>query len=121
MLSPRFAKATLDERKKVMTRSNRIALVLFLMYAAISALAQSEAKKSFDQIKSLAGTWEGKNSQNEPLQVTFKVTSDGSAVMSEIIAPKEDMITMFHMNGPDKLMLTHYCGAGNQPRMQAKA
>ena len=93
-----------------MTQSHRIALVLFVIFAAASALAQSGAQKSFEQIKSLAGTWEGKNEQNQPLQVTFRVTSDGSAVMSEIIAPKEDMITMFHMNGPDKLMLTHYCG-----------
>ena len=103
-----------------MTQSHRIALVLFVIFAAASALAQSEAQKSFDQLKSLAGTWEGKNKQNQPLQVTFRVTSEGSALMSEIIAPKEDMITIFHMNGPDKLMLTHYCAAGNQPRMQAK-
>ncbi len=38
--------------------------------------------------------------------------------MSEIIG-HEDMISMFHLDGPDKLLLTHYCSAGNQPRMQA--
>jgi hypothetical protein len=29
------------------------------------------------------------------------------------------MISMIHLDGPDKLLLTHYCSIGNQPRMQA--
>jgi len=102
-----------------MKKSNRVALAFFVMLAATAALAQSDAQKSFDQLKSLAGTWEGKNSMNEPMQVSFKVTSNGSAVMSEINGHGENMITMFHLDGPNKLLLTHYCGAGNQPRMQA--
>ena len=32
-----------------------------------------------------------------------------------------DMISMIHMDGPDRLLITHYCSAGNQPRMQASA
>jgi hypothetical protein len=40
--------------------------------------------------------------------------------MSEIIGEgHEDMISMIHMDGANRLMLTHYCGAGNQPRMTA--
>lgn len=36
--------------------------------------------------------------------------------MSEIHGHgSEDMITMFHLDG-DRLMMTHYCAAGNQPR-----
>jgi hypothetical protein len=45
----------------------------------------------------------------------------GSALMSEIHGHgPEDMITMFHMDG-DRLLLTHYCGAGNHPRMKVIA
>jgi putative NIF3 family GTP cyclohydrolase 1 type 2 len=50
------------------------------------------------------------------------VTAGGTALLSEIEGHGgEDMISMFHLDGPDRLLLTHYCGAGNQPRMQATA
>jgi hypothetical protein len=40
--------------------------------------------------------------------------------MSEIIgAGHEDMISMIHLDGPNRLLMTHYCGVGNQPRMAA--
>jgi hypothetical protein len=52
------------------------------------------------------------------------LTAGGSALMSEIqgeVAGKsDDMISMIHMDG-NRLLLTHYCEAGNQPRMQATA
>jgi len=96
-------------------KSIRIATSIFLMLFTTIALAQSDAQKSFDKLKSLTGSWEGKGSQGQPVQVSFRVTSAGSALMSEIQGP-EDMITMFHMDG-DRLLMTHYCGTGNQPRM----
>jgi hypothetical protein len=101
-------------------KSARIVLSTLLLATAVS-FSQTAAQKSFDQIKSLAGTWEGKNSQGEPLQVTFKSTAGGSAVMGEIAGHGHDMITMFHLDGPDRLLVTHYCSAGNQPRMLASA
>jgi hypothetical protein len=91
--------------------------VVVVLYASL-ALAQSDARKSFDQLKGLEGMWEGKNSQGQPLSVSFRMTAGGSALMSEIHGHgPENMITMFHMDG-DRLLLTHYCGAGNQPRMK---
>jgi len=56
--------------------------------------------------------------EGSALRVDFKVTGGGSTVMSEIYG-KEDMISMFHLDGANRLLLTHYCAAGNQPRMQA--
>jgi hypothetical protein len=101
-------------------KSFRIALPLFLLLTATAALAESDAQKSFDRLKSLVGTWEGKNSAGEPLKVSFRLTAGGSAIMSEIEGHGEDMISMFHLDG-DRLILTHYCAAGNQPRMVASA
>lgn len=104
-----------------MTKSTRLLSLVFLAAAALtatSALAQTDAQRAFATIKSMPGSWEGKTVNGQPIQVNYKVTAGGSAVMSEILG-KEDMITMFHLDGSDKLLMTHYCGAGNQPRMQA--
>ncbi|HXZ33763.1 MAG TPA: hypothetical protein VEH30_15910 [Terriglobales bacterium] len=94
-------------------KSLRTAVLVVL--AATCAFAQSDAQKSFDQLKTLVGTWEGQTPDGKTVQVIFRETSGGSALLSEIMG-HEDLITMFHMDG-GRLMMTHYCGAGNQPRM----
>jgi len=102
-------------------KSPRIALSL-LFLAATAAFAQSGAQKSFDQLKSLSGNWEGKDDQGKVLSVSFRDTAGGSALMSEIHGSgPEHMISMFHLDGPNRLLLTHYCGVGNQPRMVGTA
>jgi hypothetical protein len=101
-----------------MTKQTRISLILAaLALAATTALAQTDAQKAFTAIKNMPGTWEGKMPDGRTFQVDFKVVSGGSAVISEILG-KEDMISVFHLDGPNRLLLTHYCTVGNQPRMQ---
>jgi hypothetical protein len=97
----------------------RIAVSLTFLLLATAVFAQ-DATKSFESLKSLAGTWQGKSQQGKFFQVSFRVTSGGSAVLSEIKNQDEDMITMFNLDG-HRLLMTHYCAAGNQPRMQASA
>lgn len=104
-----------------MKRTN-IALTVVVLLAVASAVAQSVGQKSFNTIKSLTGEWEGKTQMGDPVKVSYRMTAGGSALMSEIQSQMqgktEDMISMIHMDG-DRLLLTHYCAAGNQPRMQA--
>lgn len=97
-------------------KSLRAIFAVFVVLAATSAFAQSDAQKSFDQLKTLAGTWEGQASDGKTVQVIFRETSAGSALLSEITGHEENMITMFHLDG-SRLLMTHYCGTGNQPRM----
>lgn len=92
-------------------------LIAALTLATAAVVAQTDAQKAFATIKSLPGTWEG-DTQMGPVKVTFKTTAGGSAVMSEIFG-HADMITMFNLDGPNRLLMTHYCAAGNEPRMQA--
>lgn len=98
-------------------KSLRIATSLVFLLVATATCAQSDAQKTFNQLKTLNGSWEGKASNGHPVKVAYRPTAGGSAMMSEIMGD-EDMITMFHMDN-DRVLMTHYCGAGNQPRMQA--
>jgi hypothetical protein len=93
--------------------------VVALMLVSTVTFAQSDAQKSFDQLKVLAGTWEG-TLEGQSVQVSLRVTSMGNALLHEmkVTGRPDDPITMFHLDG-DRLVLTHYCDAGNQPHMVA--
>lgn len=118
-------------------KQRALALVSALLLSASSAaLAQSatpsDAQKAFDQMKTLSGNWQGKlttipadamkDANGMAIDITLRTTSSGNAIMHEVTAGgmKDDPITMLYLDG-DRLMLTHYCDAGNRPRMVAKA
>jgi len=109
-----------------------------VVLTALSAVvfAQSDAQKSFDKLKTLAGTWEGHVTVVPPqpemgdgtlTQVSLRVTSRGNALvheMKEAGTPDDPTrydhpVTMLYLDG-DRLLLTHYCDAGNRPRMTGK-
>lgn len=125
-------------------KSLRIALSIGFLMALCTltftqAFAQPEGKKteaqmSFDKLKTLAGTWKGAIKVEPPQPgmggdegwVSFRVTSRGNALVHEMKQPgtpddpsKDDPITMLYLDG-DRLILTHYCDAGNRPRMAGK-
>lgn len=108
----------------------RFALVSMLAIASSCAAASQElrqaepeariARQQFELIKSLAGEWTGKGGESDPVEVNYRVTGAGSAV-EEVLFPgtPHEMVTMYHLDN-GRLMLTHYCSAGNQPRMVAE-
>ena len=100
-------------------KSLRFLLSVVLMGLSTVAFAQSNAQKSFDELKTLAGSWEG-TFDGKPMQVSLRVTSMGNALMHEMkmAGRADDPITMLYVDG-DRLLLTHYCDAGNRPRMAA--
>ena len=120
---------------------SRIALsVLFTLlaaaaFAADSAATPSDAQKSFDQLKSLAGSWQGpvampKDSgipEGTIVKVSMRITSRGNALVHEMYdwmkaddpTKNDHPVTMFYLDN-DRLLLTHYCDAGNRPRMVGK-
>jgi len=100
-------------------KSARFVLYLLLVSLSTLTFAQSDAQKSFDKLKTLAGSWQG-SYEGKPMQATLRVTSMGNAIVHEMKGEgPDDPITMFYMDG-DRLLLTHYCDAGNRPRMAVK-
>jgi len=110
-------------------KSLRFMLPVVLMSLSTVAFAQSDAQKSFDKLKTLAGSWEGHVTTVPPqgdiegklMQVSLRATSMGNALMHEMTGAgrPDDPITMLYLDG-DRLLLTHYCDAGNRPRMTGK-
>jgi len=104
------------------------ALSFVLSSVLMGALLFAEEKPSvpklspgFEKLKTLTGEWSAKTEDGQPVRVSYKVVSNGSAVMEMLSMGKGegDMVTVYHLNG-DNLMLTHYCSAQNQPRMRAE-
>jgi hypothetical protein len=93
-------------------------LSVVLMSLSTVAFAQSDAQKSFAKLKTLAGSWEGTAPDGKSMQVWIRETSTGSALMHEMTQAgrPDDPVTMLYLDG-DRLLLTHYCDAGNRPRM----
>jgi hypothetical protein len=117
-------------------KSLRFLLFVTLMSLSTVAIAQSDGQKSFDKLKTLAGSWEGHVTVVPPqrdmadgtlTQVSLRVTSRGNALvheMKEAGTPDDPThydhpVTMLYLDG-DRLLLTHYCDAGNRPRMTGK-
>jgi phage tail protein X len=117
--------------------------VVVLMSLSTVAFAQADAQKppsdsqkAFDKLKTLAGLWEGRVTTAPPqpgmgdgalTQISLRVTSRGNALVHEMkeAGTADDPtrydhpVTMFYMDS-DRLLLTHYCDAGNRPRMAAR-
>ena len=113
-------------RRTALLAGFAVALALVVSaYAEEKKVETKEAPKNaaFEQLKKLSGKWSGKGDcMGTPMEmtVTYKVTSAGRAVMETIAAGTDhEMISMYTVDG-DKLIMTHYCALGNQPRMKAE-
>ncbi|MBZ5524776.1 MAG: hypothetical protein LAP21_21265 [Acidobacteriia bacterium] len=89
--------------------------VAVLLACAGPAWCVVDATSAFTALKGLAGQWEG-TVEGQPQVITWKLVSGGSAMMEEM--DHESMVSMYHMDD-NRLIMTHYCSAQNQPRMAA--
>ena len=84
--------------------------------ATISALSaeQSENSKALGQIKALIGNWSGTfqwtggRKDSGPMNATYYVTGNGSAVVENLMNENTPvMTTVYHLDGGD-LRMTHF-------------
>lgn len=100
--------------------------------APTAALPSAAAQQAFAVIKSLAGRWQGEFVNPEtkkpvPMELSLRVTSHGNSVVHEMkgAGDPDDSdkidhpVTLMYLEGAN-LILTHYCDAGNRPRMSAR-
>ena len=95
-----------------------VLLVGMSLLWANSAL-RAEPGTAFEKIKALAGEWEGKAADGNPVKASYQITSNDSAVVESMkMGDHPSMVTVYHMDNSD-LRMTHFCSVGNQPRMKA--
>jgi hypothetical protein len=105
-------------------------IVLFiaasLAFAPLRAADESTGARALNQLKSLAGNWEGvfewtgARRANGAMKATYYTTGNGSAVVENLIMENAPVMTsVYHLDGAD-LRMTHFCAAQNQPRLKAR-
>jgi len=105
--------------------------ILFILLAAAAAtfsqetpkpaVPQTDAKKAFEKLKTLSGTWQG-TVMNIPINFTIRPASSGTAILHEGTTekgPPDHEITMFYVE-EDRLLAVHYCDGGNRARLVGK-
>jgi hypothetical protein len=127
-------------------KPSRIILPAILIMLAASVFAQPDkqnpakkpaipdTQKTFDIMKGLKGIWQGpvktdpvqQGIDGTTMQASLRVTSSGNALvheMRQVDTPDDTShygdLTILYLD-EDRLMLTHYCDAGNRPRMVGK-
>jgi len=98
-----------------MTRTAIVIVAVACLLLPVAAAAGEREDQAFDQLKTLAGTWNAVTPDG-PATIVYRVASAGSIVIEEMFPGTEhEMITVYHRDG-EQLVATHYCAAGNQPR-----
>jgi hypothetical protein len=106
-----------------MKRHYLLVASLALAASAIHAGPKTERfndAAAFDRLKTLVGEWEGDTRMGRA-HLSYELIAGGTTLVEkETGESMPAMMTVYHLDG-DRLILTHYCMAGNQPRMQARS
>ena len=107
-------------------RSIVVACAVLAWTAALPAADPPGANPAWQKLKTLVGDWKGTYAGSDTespgeVLLSYKLVSNGSSLMETMESAHDtNMITVYHPDG-SRIMATHYCAAGNQPRMVASA
>ena len=83
------------------------------------ANTEVDAGTAFSRLKALVGDWDVESSRGKA-HSRFELIAEGSVLLEHFTEPGgQEMLTAYHLDG-SRLVLTHYCLAGNQPQMVAE-
>jgi hypothetical protein len=97
-----------------------VALVM-MMCSGRATASHEDSAIAFERLKKLSGTWEVVVESNARRSfITYVMTGRGTVLIEEFRSGGVGgMMTAYHLD-KGTLVLTHFCGAGNQPRMRIK-
>ena len=86
--------------------------------------AVEPASVPWTRLKTLAGTWQRTDASTPPqkaFRIRYRLISGDTALVEEFGDPAKQVTqTVFHLDG-NRLLATHYCAQGNQPRLRLRA
>lgn len=104
-------------------RSRRGAAFALAALLGASATLHAEAQphradQAFQSLKSLVGEWQGRAESGRTILVSYRLTANDTVLVETwTMSPTRQSMTVYHMDG-ERLIATHYCPIGNQPRLQ---
>jgi len=94
------------------------AAILSCCVTRLHAAEATSGKDVFHQLDTLLGTWTGRTKEGRAYTVAFRHTA-GDSVLVETwtLASGRESMTLYALDG-ERLLATHYCPQGNQPRVE---
>lgn len=84
---------------------------------ALDLAPEPTARVAFDRLAELVGTWQAQLGDGRVVPVEIRLTAGGSALVETwTMSETRESLTIYTVDG-DRLMATHYCPQGNQPRL----
>jgi hypothetical protein len=100
-----------------------------LMFSSIALAGDGfSPDEAFQTMLKLEGKWVGEaqvvpvgqsreDAAVAPTSVSFKNIGNSSVMQTFAAGTPAEMVSMYHQNGKEELIHTHYCAIGNQPSM----
>ena len=110
------------------TITTTISVAMILLCTQANACDEFTPDQAFQSMLSLEGSWTGE-AQVVPVgqgradvsvsetSVSFKNIGNSTVMQTFAAGTPAEMVSMYHQNGKDELIHTHYCAIGNQPSM----
>ena len=108
------------------TRTALLVVAALALVPGIRPALAADASAGLQRLEGLVGKWHGSvewtgaRTDKGEMDAEYSLTGHGTAVVENLVAQGEVIMTsVYHLDGPT-LLMTHYCGAGNQPRLKAE-